>query len=260
MPPGGRVYHTGGRERSILPGDTKKIFVWHMPAGLHGVDRRQDQRNNWGECGDDAAPSVVASVCVKLGVDPDPTANKQIFPDGVHVNWSDAFLRVSFGSGSGGTDDSDVELDLINGDSFPLVARDAEFYCIYPKNDNPQSPIVQPIIDVSISVGIGVVGAAGERGARRSIKLGNLNSAQSNVFPVPRYAVGAVLQSTDAATAAAVLTQRCAPVAGADILAISTIQKQEYQSVPIVNGARGFDVTTTTNATGVSVIFYLSPA
>lgn len=260
---GGRVYKTGGRERSLAPGSIgKKIFKWEMPSGLFAASPWDENRRDTGECGDDAAPIVTVSVCVRLGIDDSPGANKQDFPDSAPVNWSDASLLVTFGSSSGCVDDSSFEVDLLNGLCFSMVARDAEFYINYPVVEQQQGGIVQPIIDVSLAVGIGSEGSQGARPPRRTIKIGGLAGGAGNpspTLPIPRFSVGAVYVSADG-TAAATFNQRAAPFAGAALLSQSTIQKQEYQSIPIVNGARGFDIFTAAGSEGNAVLFYLAPA
>ena len=262
---GGRVYKTGGREKSIQPGaNSQRIFAWEMPPGLFGIGRDPD-----GDC-TDAAPTVSVTLGVQLGLQANPAAPGQLitFPDGVHVDWSDAFLHVVWGSSSdddgGSTDGAEMDVDLINGTSFSLVARDAQFYVSYPIPSAPDpGNLVQPVIDVSISVGIGDLGnGAGARSARRTVKVGALNSgATSGVFAIPRFAHAAVLLTRDA-TAGQTFQQLRAPVAGADLLAVSTIQKQETQSVPIYTGARGFDLIDTTQggSAGNAVMFYLAPS
>ena len=253
---GGRVYKTGGREKSLAPGQPqKRIFAWEMPHGLFAAEDFDED----GECVD-YAPTVAVTIGVQLG-----EQNGQVVADGAHVDWSDAFLHVVWGSGSGCTDSAEMDVDLINGTSFSLVARDAQFYVTYPTPQNPSpANLVQPFIDVSISVGIGDLGSGtGVRSARRTIKVGDLtHGATSAIFPIPRFAHGAVLLTADA-VAGQTFQQLRAPIAGADVLAVSTIQKQEYQSVPIYSGARGFDLidtTAQTGSTGNAVLFYLAPS
>jgi hypothetical protein len=259
MPRGGRVYRTGGREPSIVPGTLlKTILKWEMPPGLFGHSYEENQN---GECGDDAAPVVTATLGVQLGL----LADGSRFPDGVHVDWSDAFVQVSYGSSSGCNDAQTVDVDLMDGTALGLVARDATFAVSYP---TPQSPdpagLVQPIIDVSISIGIGSLGSgAGVRSARRTVKIGNIGNqgagGTSGVLPIPRYAHSAIFSSADNLTTAT-MNQLRAPIAGSDNLSIVALGKQEGNAVPIYPGARGFTLTTATQATTAAVIFLLAPA
>jgi hypothetical protein len=105
---------------------------------------------------------------------------------------------------------------------------------------------------------LGTEGSQGERPPRRTIKVPDFNGAvESAILPIPRYAHGAVLQNHDIGTATMQLNQYSTPFAGAVLKSAVTLGKQEYQSVPIVNGGRGFTITSTGVITGVAVIFYL---
>jgi hypothetical protein len=204
----------------------------------------------------EGAPSVACTVNVQLSVDnPTDDDTAQLF------DWSDAYLRVKYGSGE--LDLPILELDLMNGCSFPLVARSAQFELVYPidASADPASKL-QPKIDVSVSIGVGVLGASGARGARRTIKCPTegQNAHISALLPIPKFAVGAVLQ-TATTTASGQFNQFPSDVGtGGQQLSISTVQKEEYQSVPVVHGARGFSLSTAAEEPSAKVIFYLSPA
>src|SRR5258708_19172528 len=239
---GGKVYLTGGRNKTLQPGEQKRLFKWEMPVGLFGHEKDERDEDNEPV---DAAPTVSVTLGVQLGEQTNAQGQVVIFPEGQHVDWSDAFLHVVWGSGSGATDDAEMDIDLINGTSFSLIARDAQFYIHYPIPTSPvPAGLVQPVIDVSISVGIGDLGSGtGVRSARRTVKVGNTTGGNaSGQLAIPRFAHGAILASQDA-TAGATLTQQRSPVTAGDTLSVATIQKQEYQSIPAFTGARGFNVT-----------------
>jgi hypothetical protein len=236
------VYKTGFREPKIQPGDTNAVLgQWSMPDQL--------------VC---QAPTVSCSLNVRLGLQSNGTRLAET-PGGV-LDWSAAFLRVLWGSGTGKTDMQIAELDIMDGMSFPLIARDATFTIVYPKVTLPSGG-VQPIIDVSVSVGIGTTGAQGVAGARRTVVVGDLaNANPSSVFPIPAYAVSACYASSDA-NASVTLNQTRSPAQGALIIGVSTIQKQEFQRVPIIQAARGFSIVGPAGGSaGNRVIFFLSLA
>lgn len=174
--------------------------------------------------------------------------------DGVHVDFSDASMIVEYGTGDE-ADECIVEVDLVNGTRFSIPAKSAIFRLNYPVNPNANL-VTQPTLDISVSVAFGE--CASGRAPQKTVKVGALAMAtESNIFPIPRYARDAVLQTNDALTTA-VLKEYCAPVAGANLLSEAAIIKTD-PSVPIVNGARGFSLTAAAAATGAAVIFYLTP-
>ena len=237
------VYETGFRDPAIQPGNgAAKLGQWTMPEAY--------------EC---EAPTISCSLNVRLGLLPNGTRVKED-PNGT-LDWSAAFLRVLWGAGLGKRDMQIAELDIMDGMSFPLIARDATFIIVYPKVTGLPANGVQPAIDVSVSVGIGTTGAQGVCGARRSVLIGDLpNANPSATFPIPPYAVSASYAST-AANPSVTLSQRRAPIQASTLLSVSTIQKPELQRVPIVQAARGFDIVGPIGGSaGNRVIFYLSLA
>lgn len=245
------VYHASIQQPNLGPQDTPhKLGTWCSPPDEG--DERNDERARAGdpdECDDTTgAPTVSATCSVKLAAGE---------PDALST-WDDAFLRVRFGSGE--IDDQFLDVDL--NESFPLIARNAIFYLVYPKNGEQDGVKHQPKIDVQVSIGIGTLGSSGARGARRTIKCGDIAGQGGGTvgpFAIPPFAVSASYVSTDA-TATATFAQGGSATAATPLLAVNTIEKFEYRSVPVRHGARGFTLQTAVPSTGNAVVFYLSPA
>jgi hypothetical protein len=235
------IYKTGFRNSLVLPtngANLQDVGKWEMPPCM------------W----DEGAPTVAVSVSVALGIkDGQRIAEEQA------QDITAAFLLVKWGSGKACQDVCTAEFDLIDGVSFPLVAHDATFYVVYPANGNVNVP--QPGLDVSVSVGLAPIGSGACRAARRTREIGDLQQPGfvSAPFTIPNFATGAIYASSDG-TATAVLTQLTAPIAGAATRSIATMGKQEFQSVPVIQGARGATLTTPAASLGNKVIFLLSPA
>jgi len=239
----GCTWQTGGRAPQIGPkpstpeGDTQpqKIFNYRIPDALFRP----------GE-----TPTLSAVISVRLAERNFDGTQQVVVPN---QDYSDAWIQVRAGTG----DDSDeqiFDIDLINGTIVPLAARSGTFALLYPE---VEGELVQPILDISIGVAMGTC-ATGERPPRRTIKVGDLTmNVEKGFFRIPRFAHGAVLQTTDA-TAQAILRQYTAPLNGSILKSQAIVQKQEYQSVPIAHGATGFSLEATAAATGAAVIFYLA--
>jgi len=242
----GRVYHRGSKTVvHSQPNPVKQLlFKWCPPVC-----------RNCNEPCQAITPALVATVGVTLA----PGVVDQF-----NFTWEGAFLLVEYGSGD--PDLQTVELDLMNGVSFPLIGgggKYVNFYIVYPTLPPSALEVVPfaPDIEVSISVGVHGYGGTGPRSARRTVFVGDLAAlAVSAVFPVPRYAVGAAFATTDT-LAALSFQQLASPLAGGTLLAQDTLSKLEYESVPVVHGARGFTVTDAGAGTNQArVIFYLAPA
>lgn len=249
----GFVYHASVQQQGFGPkAGMQKLGTWCSPPDEG--DEQNDHRREAGgpdECDDTSgAPTVSATVSVKLA------AGEQ----DAFSTWEDAFLRVRFGSGE--IDDQVLDLDLMDGVSFPLIARNAIFYVVYPIVKKA-GETRQPKIDVQVSIGVGVLGSSGARGARRTIIVGDLGAdgqgGTSAPFLIPPFSVGAIYASTDAGTTAT-LEQVGSVANGLPLLALNVIEKFEYRSAPIRHGARAAKLTTTGTTTGNAVIFVLSPA
>lgn len=251
-----QAYHTG-KVGDIAPqpsGQGKELlFVYKRPSSCEACARAQGTAP---PCWD---PTPTVSVSIDVAVSPLETGDPELF------DASDAFLLVEFGSGFAGVKNS-LELDLLNSTSLPLVAESANFYVVYPARDfDPQVPTIQPILRVAISVGEQSFGSSGPRAPRRSVLVGDLvvidSPVRSDLLPIPKYAVGAVLGTTDKGTTTVDFDQWSNATGTPNVaLAHNALVKPEYQSIPIVNGARGFQVTVTNTARRVLVIFYLGPA
>jgi hypothetical protein len=249
----GFVYHASVQQQNVEPKDgIQKLGTWCSPPDEGDeANAKRAAAGDPDECDDTTgAPTVAATVSVKLSAgEADEFAT-----------WEDAFLRVRFGSGE--IDDQILELDLMNGVSFPLIARNAIFEIVYPIVKKA-GETYQPKIDVQVSIGVGVLGSSGARGARRTVLIGDLGNADqggsSAPFLIPPFAVGAVYASADA-TATATLAQVGSIINGLPVLAVNTIEKFEYRSVPVRHGARAAVLTTAAQSLGNAVIFYLSPA
>lgn len=242
----GCAWQTGGRVPSVLPtptttaGETRptKILSYKIPDALFPP----------GE-----TPTLSAVITIILAETLPDGTTKQV--DDPQFDWSDAFIRITGGTGDD-ADDEIIEIDPINGTCVPLAMRSGMFQLIYPTVE--KQGMKQPALDVSVSIAFGVV-STGERPPRRTIKVPDFAQAvESKILPIPKYAHGAVLQNTDIATAAMTFKQYSAPLAGAILKSQVSLGKLEYQSaVPIVNGARGFSITSAGAITDVAVIFYL---
>lgn len=250
----GFVYHASLQQPNLGPTQgpmLQKIGTWCSPPD-EGDKQNLRRREAGEECEDTTgAPTVAVTVSVKLAAgEPD-----------AYSTWEDAFLRVRFGSGE--IDDQVVDLDLMDGVSFPLIARNAICYLVYPINGEEDGVKLQPKIDVQVSFGVGVLGSSGARGARRTVLVGNLgedgHGGTSAPFLIPPFAVGAVYASADTTTSAT-LVQTGSLINGLPVLAVNTIEKFEYRSVPIRHGARAGTLTTADPSQNNAVIFYLSPA
>jgi len=223
--PAARLNHLGGGAQSNLGPKAERQFIARVCQS---------------RCRDESY-GLVCSVNVKLsGSVADVAAN----------DISSAFLEVDFGGGD--SDESAFAMDLINGTSFPAIGG-CNVFLNYPKTD-----ATQPNIDVSVSVGKYEVGAQAALGCRRTIKARTVNGT-SAILPIPKFAVQAVYANTAIGVAAAQFDQLRAPVVGAAILSTLNLGKTQATSVPIINGARGFQLTVA-NSTGDAVIFNLSPA
>lgn len=221
-----RVNHLGGGAQSNLGPKAERQFI----------ARVCQSRNR------DESFGLVCSVNVKLsGSAADIAAN----------NISDAFLEVDFGGGD--SDSSAFAMDLIDGCSFPAIGE-CNVFLNYPIN----GAVTQPPLDISVSVGKLEVGAQAALGCRRTIKA-PAELGVSAILPIPKFAVQAVYANTTVATATAQFDQLRAPIAGAVVLSSLNLGKTQATSVPIINGARAFQLTAA-NSTGDAVIFNLSPA
>jgi hypothetical protein len=246
------VYHASVQKQNLGPAvGFQKIGTWCSPPDEGDEANRERAEAGEGGCEDTTgAPTVSCTIGVALSAgEPDAFST-----------WEDAFLRVRFGSGE--IDEQILECDLVNGTSFPLIARNAIFELVYKPVETDPAVKRQPKIDVQISIGVGVLGSSGARGARRTVLIGDIpgqGGGTSPVFPIPPFAVGAVYASTDA-TATVTMTQGGSFANATPILAVNTIEKFEYRSVPVRHGARAFTITTVAPTTGNAVIFYLSPA
>ena len=226
--PASRVNHLGGGAQSNLGPKAERQFI----------ARVCQSRNR------DLSFALVCSVNVKLSTG--LTGAVDVAGNDI----SDAFLEVDFGGGD--SDVSQFAMDLIDGTSFPAIGE-CNVFLNYPKTD-----AMQPNLDISVSVGKLEVGAQGALGCRRTIKARTVQGV-SAILPIPKFAVQAVYANTTVATAAAQFDQLTAPLAGATILSSIALGKTQATSVPIINGARGFQLTVA-NTTGDAVIFNLSPA
>lgn len=224
--PAARVNHLGGGAQSNLGPKAERQFI----------ARVCQSRNR------DESFTLVCSVNVKLSGSAADVANNDI---------SDAFLEVDFGGGD--SDSSAFSMDLIDGTSFPAIGE-CNVFLNYP----PVAAVVQPAIDVSVSVGKLEVGAQSALGCRRTIKA-PITNGTSAILPIPKFAVQAVYANATVAVAAAQFDQLRAPVGGATVLSTLALGKTQATSVPIINGARAFQLTVG-GSTGDAVIFNLSPA
>ncbi len=250
-----QAYHTG-KVGDIAPQPTGKgkelLFVYKRPSSCEACAREQ---GNVPPCWD---PTPTVSVSIDVETSPMESGDPELF------DASDAFLLVEFGSGFAGVKNS-LELDLLNSTSLPLVAESANFYVVYPQREfDPQVPIVQPVLRVAISVGERDYGSSGPRAPRRSVLVGDLvfedSPVVSALLPIPKYAVGAIYSSTSK-TATVDMIQFSNSVGTPNVaLTRQAMLKPEYQSIPILNGARGFQILTSATALRTVVIFYLGPA
>lgn len=250
----GFVTHASVQQQNLGPKTgAQKLGTWCSPPDEGDeANERRAAAGDADECMDTSgAPTVAGTVGVRLA-----KGETEAF-----ATWEDAFLRVRFGSGE--IDDQILELDLMDGVSFPLIARNAIFELVYPPTKEVDGVRHQPKIDVQISIGVGVLGSSGARGARRTILVGDLGAdgvgGTSDPLPIPPFSVGVVYASADA-TATASIEQVGSLTNGLPLLAVNTIEKFEYRSVPVRHGARAFKLTTAASSVGNAVIFYLSPA
>lgn len=239
MPPSiSRLNHRGGAAQSNLPPKAERQFIGRLCSAL----------------------SREESYGLALSVNVKPSTGLTGFVDAANVDISDAFLTVEFGGGE--SDLSVFDMDLIDGTSFPALGE-CNIYLNYPiLVQNPQAPVIQPPLDISITVGTGCVGAQGAIGCRRTIKVGDLiNNGASNVLPIPKFAVQAVYANTTIGVATAEFDQTIATVNGSAVISRVLLGKTQASMVPIINGARGFLLVSSQGATtGNAVIFDLSPA
>jgi len=244
MPPAiSRVNHRGGAAQSNLGPKAERQFI-----GRVCTSNSDTGAANYESIG------LVCSVNVK------PSTGLTGFVDAANVDISDAFLTIEFGGGD--SDLSVFDMDLVDGVSFPAIGQ-INVFLNYPiLVQNPQSPVVQPPLDISISVGKGCVGAQAALGCRRTIKVGGLgNNAASNVLPIPKFAVQAIYANTTIGVATAQFDQTISTANGSAVISTILLGKTQASCVPIINGARGFIVTSTQGATtGNAIIFELSPA
>jgi hypothetical protein len=203
-------------------------------------------------------PSFVASISVRIATGADNAPNNP--QDSTTTDWSTAFVRVQFGSDNHGPF-STLDFDVMNGTSVPLIGRRARFALCYPVNaGSQQAPITQPLLDVSVSIGVNPGNSAGVRGARKTQIIGDVQqNATSQIVPIPPYASSFFYMSNDA-TAQVTQNQTNSPVAGSAIVATSAIGKFENLAVPVGTGARGASVTAPAALTRVRLVFLLNPA
>lgn len=230
----------GGRAPSIGP----------MGTGINADEQQVfefDARRYLCREGD---PCLVANVAVRL-------ASGQIDVSGNDI--SDVFMRVRYGSDNHGPL-SVADFDLIDGVSVPILGRLANFSVVYPKMGTLQIPVEQPLLDISISIGVGDGQSGGTRGARRTIKVGDVGNGQTGPaagpLPIPNFAVSAVYASNDTTTGAT-LQQTLSPINGSTVIALSVMSKVVEQSVAIIPGARGFSVNASQAALTRPVVVFL---
>lgn len=248
-----RKYKTGARSQRIQPNTfNNEILSWEMARGVYSPT---------GEPWDDCAPTISVAVAVRLGQVLNADRTITPFPDGPNVDWSAAKLLVRWGTSSGNLDTAAMECDLVDGMSFTLNARGATFAIDYGPPVAFAQGLVQPVIDVSISVAIGTGGHSDSAFmCRRTVTVGaTAAGAPSGLFSIPPFSSSAIYQSESIAGASATFNQTMSAIAGSATVAQDTIQKQLSQAVPIAHGARGFSITTPADTTRSAVIFLLAP-
>jgi hypothetical protein len=259
------IFHGSVSGKNLGPnGGLQRIGEWKAPPWLFV----NSANNVYDRCDpeDRGAPTVGCTLYVELSM---PFRIQE--QNGIVTNFSTLGASLIVKWGSGETDDPQAEMDMINGTSFPLIAKSAQFFLNYqPGFPAPNGfPTTQPNIDVSISVGLWCHGSQGHCVPRRTVDvgvaggtLGNLAAGQSSSpAPVPPFGVAAILSTADT-TASSQISLLASPNNAASIIQVATLMKQEFQKVPLRNGSRGFVLTNTSGAPSVgnAVIFTLALA
>jgi len=232
-------WHAGMRRDQlgpIDPGKDHRLGVYCVPDGYF-------------------PPGIAASLCLSIAV---KLSNEQ--PDGPNIDYTDAFIRLEYGTGDG-ADEGIVDVDPMDGTCVSLPARSVIAKLIYPIN-NPDNLIVQPTLDISISVALGAASASGERPTRKTQKVGtitvNAGPVESAKFPIPPFSHGAVLQTNDA-TVSGTIKWYMSTDNAALAIAQNVIGKLDRDSVPVPDGARAFSITAAATMTRTAVVFFVCP-
>ncbi len=231
------MFSTGFRNKNMLPANGRQV-IGVFPSRGDG-------------CDDFCTSTMSVVLTVELSAENDLTQKDW--------DYSDAFIVVEYGSGSGKQDNAVLEVDAYSS-SFPILGRSANFYLNYPIV-NEQTRL-QPKLDISIGFAPDSYGGSGTRSARRTIRVPDLDvNATSAILPIPAYAMSACLATNDVNTQVQ-MNLRKTSLAASTTIAIFTLAKGDNNSQSIVRAARGFSLTNT-NVGGVTapqVIFFLAPA
>ena len=227
-----------GRGIRLSPGDQNKLILnWIWP-----VQSPSGQRDPY--CED--RESKITTVQIDRDV---------IEPSGQNISSTEtAFCTVNF---SAGNLTQVVEVDIQSGTLITVAGSEISVSASYPIISDVTLP------EMNVRAVLGFDGGRPSAGVtsipRRTIRIGTIeNGASSQVLPVPRFAVSAVMRSSTFASPFARLDQIRDPNAGSFINR-SVIGKLDQDSVPIATGARFFSlVNNTPNVMqDVSVVFYL---
>lgn len=226
--------------RSAPAGDPRnRTHVGEWTAGPEWCDRED--------------PVLSVSIAVSLA-DVSQGQSIDAFSASANLDFSDAFLEISFGNDNHGPE-SIVDVDLIAGTAIEIVGRRANFNVVYPTTT--ANGATSPLLDVSVSLGIGSSGGVGNV-PRKTVKVGALQqNVESLKVAIPPFAHLMSLQTTDNLAQAVLLQYGSGNSA---VLAQSTLQKAQGVEVPVANGARFVTLTAGSVATGAAVVFFLNAA
>jgi len=150
-----------------------------------------------------------------------------------------------------------VEVDVQIGTLVTVVGNVVSIVASYPLVIGFTQP------DLAVRATLGFDGGRPSAGLtsipKRTVFVGTiLAGGTSAVFPVPRFAVAAVMRNTVITIPTLVFNQHRTSAA-ANVINISPIGKLDTDSVPVANGARFFSIGNPGLAavTDVSVVFYL---
>lgn len=255
----GRAYHTGFKFTvvpSVAGNQPQGVGSWCLPPGYKlwacGPRRDDGEIENYGQ--DLGAQTVHITASCALPTNLNGLVNTAI-------DWSQNFMRVRWGSGEISNDVQICDFDLLScGSCISVPAYDLIFEVYYPLVNADASP---SSLDIFVSVAVGTRPSQGASSpARKTVNIGTIaKTVTSSRFAIPQWAQGVILQNTNIPPANdTMMIEQDGDFNGTVVLARDTISKLEGSVVPIVNGARFFNITNMSeedDATGVRAIFYL---
>jgi len=229
-------------KKNVQPGDIGvQVLSWEHPVTSRGGQL------DYTYCED--VESRTVNLVLDRDIQPDPVTAF------ANATYEGAFWTVSWLSGNAG---QKAEIDVQNGTFITVVGRNVNVQVSYPKIVTTDTQLT---MDVRAVLGFdgGQAGAGLAAIARRTQRIGVVPAgATTIIFPIPRFAVAAVVRNSVIGIPTMVLNQLRGNN-GASAVNASMVGKLEQDTISICDGATFFEVqnTSANPANDVSVVFYL---